>query len=161
MILAVAVFFASPKYVFSSVLYGMSRHRIIALLRIGEAVANLGLSVVLVRAMGLAGVALGTAIPSMIIGVLVLPAIAGRAVGVNLAQFYVRAYLRPLIAVAPFVAAALWVRSELPVSNLLEFFLSVSGLLLIYVPCAFAVVLSRDERRIILRRIGIMRAPRG
>ena len=157
MILAVAVFFASPKYVFSSVLYGMSRHRIIALLRIGEAVANLGLSIVLVRAMGLAGVALGTAIPSMIIGVLVLPAIAGRAVGVTLAQFYVRAYLRPLIAVAPFVAAALWVRSELPASNLLEFFLSVSGLLLIYVPCAFAVVLSGDERRIILGRIGLIR----
>jgi O-antigen/teichoic acid export membrane protein len=156
-VLAVATFVASPKYVFSSVLYGMSRHRIIALLRIGEAVANLGLSILLVQNMGLAGVALGTAIPSVIVAVFVLPVIAGRAVGITLPQFYEHAFVRPLVAIAPFAAAAFWVRAEYPASDLLGFFLRIFALLFIYVPCAFAVVLNREERQIILERIGLTR----
>lgn len=156
-ILAIAIFVAAPKYVFSSVLYGMSRHRIIALLRIGEAVANLGLSIVLVQAVGLAGVALGTAIPSVIITIFVLPAIAGRAVGIRLLQYYERAYLRPLVAIVPFAAAAMWVREEFPATDLLGFFLRIAALLAVYVPCAFAVVLSRDERRLVLARARLVR----
>lgn len=159
-ILAVAVFVASPKYVFSSVLYGMSRHHIIALLRLAEAVVNLALSIVLVRIMGLAGVALGTAIPSVIIGVLVLPGIAGRVAGIGLPKFFEHAYLRPLAAITPFAAAAIWVRVEWPASDLLGFFARVFGLLLLYVPCAFALVLSRDERRIVMERIGLGRKRR-
>src|SRR5690606_16941316 len=59
-VLALAAFFSAPQYVFSSVLYGMSRHRVIALLRIAEAAANLLLSIVLVKTIGLVGIALGT-----------------------------------------------------------------------------------------------------
>jgi O-antigen/teichoic acid export membrane protein len=156
-ILAVAVFFASPKYVFSSVLYGMSRHRIIALIRIGEAVMNLALSILLVRTMGLAGVALGTAIPSVLVSVFVLPAIAGRSVSVTLLDFLENAYLRPLAAIVPFAVAALWVRAEYPASGLVGFFLRILALLLIYVPCAFLLVLNAEERRLILGRIGLAR----
>jgi O-antigen/teichoic acid export membrane protein len=159
-ILAVAIFVAAPKYVFSSVLYGMSRHRIIAFLRIIEAAANLVLSIVLVQVMGLAGVALGTAIPSAIIVVFALPAIAGRPVGIRLLQYYERAYLRPLAAIVPFAVAAVWVRDEYPAVDLLGFFLRITGLLLVYVPCAFALVLSREERHVVLARIGITRSRR-
>lgn len=154
-ILSVSVFASSPKYVFSSVLYGMSRHRIIALLRVAEAVANLGLSILLVKSMGLAGVALGTAIPSVILAVLVLPAVAGPVVGITLPQFYLHAFVRPLAAVAPFAAAAFWVRAEYAASDLLGFFLRILVLLLVYIPCAFAVILNKEERRIVLGRMGL------
>ena len=125
-ILAAAIFLSAPQYVFSSVLYGMSRHRIIALLRIGEAAANLVLSVVLVQRIGLAGVALGTAIPSAIVVTVVLPLIAGRVVGTSLPYFYQQAYVRPLLAVAPFALVALWVRVEFPATDLVGFFARVA-----------------------------------
>jgi O-antigen/teichoic acid export membrane protein len=138
---------------FSSVLYGMSRHRIIALLRLGEAVANLVLSIVLVQTLGLVGVALGTAIPSAIMVVIVLPMIAGKVVGATLPRFYSQAYIRPLLAIAPFVAAAYWVEIAHPAQGLIGFFLRILGLLALYVPCAFAIVLDAKERRLIWNRI--------
>jgi O-antigen/teichoic acid export membrane protein len=152
-VLAVAVFLAAPQYMFSSVLYGMSRHRIIALLRLGEAVANLVLSIVLVQTLGLVGVALGTAIPSAIMVVIVLPMIAGKVVGATLPRFYSQAYIRPLLAIAPFVAAAYWVEIAHPAQGLIGFFLRILGLLALYVPCAFAIVLDAKERRLIWNRI--------
>ena len=151
--LAVAVFFAAPQYIFSSVLYGMSRHRIIAVLRLGEAVVNLVLSIILVQAVGIVGVALGTAIPSALIVVFVLPALAGPVIGVRMTTFYAQAYLRPAVAVLPFAVAALWVHEVHPARNLAVFFAQITGLLLIYVPCAFALVLNTNERRLIINRI--------
>jgi O-antigen/teichoic acid export membrane protein len=151
-VLAVATFLAAPQYVFSSVLYGMSRHRIIAVLRVAEAVANLVLSIALVKTLGLVGVALGTAIPSAVMVVVVLPLIAGPVVGATLPRFYSEAYLRPLVAVAPFVLAALWLRDAWPAGNLGEFFVQLVLLLLLYVPCVFALVLSSGERALVLSR---------
>lgn len=152
-VLALAAFFSAPQYVFSAVLYGMSRHRIIALLRIAEAAANLLLSIILVQTLGLVGVALGTAIPSAIVVMLVLPAVAGKMVGVNVLRFYENAYLRPLLAITPFVVAAYWVRDAYPATSLLGFFLRVGALLLLYVPVAFALVLDSTERALVLSRL--------
>lgn len=152
-VLALAAFFSAPQYVFSSVLYGMSRHRVIALLRIGEAAANLLLSIILVQTMGLVGVALGTAIPSAIVVMLVLPAVAGRMVGVHVLRFYENAYLRPMLAITPFVVAACWVRDSYAATSLLGFFLRVGALLLLYVPFAFALVLDSTERALVLNRL--------
>lgn len=157
-VLAVAVFLAAPQYVFASVLYGMSRHRIIALLRVAEAAANLVLSIWLVRTLGLVGVALGTAIPSAVMVVIVLPLIAGRVVGATLPRFYSQAYVRPLLAIAPFVAAAYWIDSAYPAESLIGFFLRILGLLMLYLPCAFTIVLDAAERQLIWNRV-VRRSP--
>src|SRR5690606_12641860 len=92
-ILACGILVASPQYIFGAVLYGVSRHQITAKLRIGEAIVNLGLSIWLVQIMGVAGVALGTAIPSAIVGALILPRLACPIVGVKLPEYYLHAYL--------------------------------------------------------------------
>lgn len=152
-VLALAAFFSAPQYVFSSVLYGMSRHRVIALLRIAEAAANLLLSIVLVKTIGLVGIALGTAIPSAIVVMLVLPVIAGRTVGVGVLQFYENAYVRPILATVPFAAAAIWLADAHPAANLLAFFLQIGALVLLFVPCAFIVALNSTERALLLKRL--------
>jgi O-antigen/teichoic acid export membrane protein len=152
-VLAVATFLAAPQYVFSAVLYGMSRHRIIALLRIIEAVGNLVLSIMLVQTLGIVGVALGTAIPSAIMVMVVLPLIAGPVIGATLPRFYSQAYIRPLLAVVPFVTAAYWVQATYPAESLAGFFLQVLGLLTLYVPCAIAIVLNAEERSLLLSRV--------
>lgn len=154
-ILATAAILSAPQYVFSSVLYGISRHNVIAALRIGEATLNLGLSIVLVQTIGLVGVAIGAAIPSILVVVVVMPLVACRIVGVGLPEYYAHAYLRPAIAIAPFAAAAWWVHGNLPAGNLAVFFLHMIALTAIYVPCAFFIVLNGAERRIVLERTGL------
>jgi O-antigen/teichoic acid export membrane protein len=157
-ILAISSVLSAPQYVFSSVLYGMSRHRVIAILRIVEATANLALSIVLVQTIGLAGVALGTAIPSLLIVMFVLPPVACRIVGIGLPEYYAKVYLRPALAITPLVLAAVWLRGALPADNLLVFFGQAAALTAIYVPCAFAIVLSSEERRYVLQRVKLTRA---
>jgi uncharacterized membrane protein len=58
-----------------------------------------------------------------------------------------------MLAVIPFVLAALWLRDAWPAGNLGEFFLQVLLLLLLYVPCAFALVLSSGERALVLNKL--------
>ena len=152
-ILAVTAVLSAPQFLISSVLYGLSRHRIIAVLRIIEGVVNLGLSIVLVKLIGLPGVALGTAIPSIIIVMFVLPVLSRRAIGIDLARFYVEGYLRPLLAIIPMAILAWWVRVSFPASNLFYFFVQVALLCLVYLPCAFALILNADERLQIVQRL--------
>lgn len=151
-ILAVASVITAPQWVFSSVLYGISRHRIIAVLRIIEAIANLGLSVVLVQWIGLRGVALGAAIPSAIIVMVVLPIMAARAIGLDLHRYYFDAYLRPLLAVLPMALAAYWIRQSWPAQSLVYFFAEVAVLCLLYLPATFAITLNASERRSLVQR---------
>jgi O-antigen/teichoic acid export membrane protein len=159
-VLALAAFLSAPQYVFSAVLYGMSQHKVIALLRIAEAAANLLLSIILVQTMGLVGIALGTAIPSAIVVMLILPVLAGRTVKVSVGAFYAQAYLRPLASIAPFAAAAAWLRAFFAPSSLAGFFLQIAALLLIYLPCAYYVVLNAAERKLMVERVAAVRRRR-
>ena len=77
----------------------------VAILRVVEGAANLILSVVLVRKIGLVGVALGTAIPHMIIVGWVLPRKLPKILPLNLRTYYAEVYGRTLLASVPFVVA--------------------------------------------------------
>jgi O-antigen/teichoic acid export membrane protein len=57
----------------SNVLYGISKHQIIAHVNIGEGVSNLILSLILVQYYGIFGVALGTAIPQATTTIMIYP----------------------------------------------------------------------------------------
>ena len=66
MVLLGARIVALPTTTFRSVLYGMGDVKIPSLIYMGEAIANLVLSLILIQSFGLMGVALGTAIPILI-----------------------------------------------------------------------------------------------
>jgi O-antigen/teichoic acid export membrane protein len=57
---------ALPISIFRSVLYGMGNVKVPSLIYMGEALANLILSLILIQYLGLVGVALGTAIPILL-----------------------------------------------------------------------------------------------
>ncbi len=153
-VLAVTAVVTAPQSVVSSVLYGISRHRTIALLRITEAVFNLGLSVAFVKWFGLVGVALGTAIPSAVIVLFVLPAQVCAILGIKLSVYYERAYLRPMASVLPFALGAYWLRTRALPESLPGFLSSVAVLTVLYVPCAFLLSFNASERDLVLRRYG-------
>lgn len=153
-VLGGAAALSAPQYIVSSVLYGISRHRTIAMLRVVEAAANLALSIALVKWVGLVGVALGTAVPSAVIVVGVLPLIVCPMLGLDLVDYYDRAYLRPLMAVVPFAAGAYWLRTSAMPQSLPEFFAAIAALTAIYIPCAFGLGLNAPERALVMRRYG-------
>ena len=73
-ILLISVVLGSANTTSAGIVYGMEKHKRLAFWAIGEAVANLVLSIILVQKIGIYGVAWGTAIPSIFIELLSGPA---------------------------------------------------------------------------------------
>ena len=97
------------------ILLGMGRHRLLASVLLLEGVANLLLSLLLVRPLGIVGVAWGTAIPLACTSLLFLPRHLCTVLGMPLGTFLSRAYRLPLVF-CTFQAAALWLmNSRFPV----------------------------------------------
>lgn len=146
---------AAPNYVMASVLYGISRHRVLAWLRLGEAVVNVSLSIALGKALGLLGVVLGTAIPHAILVLLILPRYACPVIGVDVRQFFRDTFVRAIIAAVPAACLLVLVRNSVDFSGLLEFFAVVAGIFVLYAASVFAVGLTADERTMVLRVAGL------
>jgi O-antigen/teichoic acid export membrane protein len=103
-ILTLALLIDTSQWPAGSVLQGMARHQPLAVISVITAVANLGLSLVLVQTVGVTGVALGSLIPNIVVDLgLVLP-YALRVIGVRPSQA-LREMLLP--ALAPLLPAAL------------------------------------------------------
>jgi O-antigen/teichoic acid export membrane protein len=73
-----------------NVLYALDRIRLLAVVYMSEAILNLVLSLILVHPYGMLGVAIGTAIPCLLVRLFVLPVLAAVATGVPLASYYGR-----------------------------------------------------------------------
>lgn len=149
-----------PYYTISGVLYGLGEHRLVAILRVVEGAINLVLSVTLVNVIGLVGVAFGTAIPHVIMVGWILPRALPRIFPVNLREYYVAVYGRTLIASVPFVLACWLVRTVVQPAGLPSFFFWGSLTLLAYIPPAWLIALSGEERAQLLRAIAARRGAR-
>lgn len=159
LVLGLLQIISAPHYIISSVLYGMSKHGTMGMIRVGEAAAKLALSIFLVRRMGIIGVAIATAISHSVVVLGLLPTLVAHSVGVSIRRYFIGAYLRPLLACIPFLLGALWLRSYWPARNLFEFFVEVGGLCCIYLATTYALVLDDEERQTIRRFIGKKSAP--
>ena len=93
---------ASPR-----ILYGMAKHQTLAWITAMESIANLILSIVLIRPLGIFGDALGTAIPLSLTTLYFLPRHLCRTLNVRLSTYLREAYLLPLLLCLPTVAALL------------------------------------------------------
>jgi O-antigen/teichoic acid export membrane protein len=94
----------------SRVLFGMSKHGALAIVTIVEGVANLVLSILLVRPYGILGDAIGTAIPLTCTFLLFMPYHLCSRLGIRISTFVVQAYLFPLILCAPMAATFFFMR---------------------------------------------------
>jgi len=153
LVLAVTQIFSAPSQILVAALYGSSKHRLVSLLRLAEAAANVTLSIVLVQSLGLVGVALGTAISHVAMVMIVMPYFVGPQLGLGGVEYLVGAYLRPLVAATPLVGAAILVRTRIELSDLLQLFAIVTVLTALYAICVFLIALDSEERRILVRKL--------
>lgn len=103
MIIPSTLFFAQAAS--ARILFGMGKHRTLAFVNLSEGIANLVLSIVLIRPFGILGDALGTAIPLGCNMIFFLPAHLCHVLGLRLSTFLREAYVLPLVVCTPLVLA--------------------------------------------------------
>jgi len=89
-------FFLS-QLVAHGILKGISKHKVLAFILCGEALINLGLSVLLAPEYGIKGVALGTVIPFIVVNVLLLPIYTCRELQLNYFSYLLKGIVQPLV----------------------------------------------------------------
>jgi O-antigen/teichoic acid export membrane protein len=149
-----------PAY---TILLGRGKHSIVAWFTSAQAVANLTLSILLVKRYGLVGVALGTTIPMVASTLVVLVIYFKHYLNLNILEYLRRAVPTPLLMQIPFVFALLVIKRYGAPSSLPIFFVEIALLFVPYGVLAFALCLSREERRPFLKlaeKFGLKLSPR-
>ena len=145
MILTVGVLANLLEMPVDTVLRGLGKHRIVARFTILQGAANLVLSLLLVVPLGLVGVALGTAIPMIVVTVIAFP-IYFRELGVSASDWIRRSMPRPLAVQAPFIALLIALRLYARPTSLFSFFAVTGAALIPYAILVAAFCMRPGER---------------
>lgn len=159
MVLAVTVWLYGGRAIAAAGLMGLDRHRGLAVAIGAEAVANVGLSIALIGPLGLMGVALGTAIPSVVVTVGFLPWYFKRHLGVGAWQFVARLWLIPSSACLAFGIATYALETWVGASSLLGYFAQVVLILPLVALGAGFLVYSKEDRAEFGDRLGTLLPP--
>jgi len=121
-ILLVAHVFAIANYTSYNIVWGLGKHKPVALMATGEAAANFLLSILLARRMGLAGVAWGTVIPSLALQILFWPRYICKTLEMPIMEYVWQGWIRSGLAAAPFALACYLASRAWVATGLLHFF---------------------------------------
>jgi len=145
-VLAFAVWPLAGFQIVTATMIGLNRHQGLIPVFVGEGLVNILLSIVLVRHLGIVGVAWGTAVPRLVVSLFVGPLYAERHAGVPLRMYWMQVILRPAVGMIPFAMATLAVEMWWPTATLWAFFGQVLAALVLGALGAWFVVLARPER---------------
>lgn len=87
-VLAIAMFLDNSQSTSVNALYATMNQKSYAVLNVSEAAANLALSIVLAKPLGMMGVALGTLIPCMVVRIFIQPLVVQRRVGIPVTEYF-------------------------------------------------------------------------
>src|ERR1700730_340407 len=146
-ILSLALFFGAANQVATSTMLGIKKHRPLVLVALLEGISNLVLSLVLVRRMGIAGVAWGTAIPSAAISLTFWPMYVIKIFGINPLKYILSTWLRPAVLSLPFLLISLVIEKTWHPAAVRLFFFQVLLTALAATAVHWFGWLSRVERR--------------
>jgi O-antigen/teichoic acid export membrane protein len=132
---------ASHQYIF-----GSNRQAFLSRLTVIEGAANLILSLSLAKPFGLAGIALGTALPSLIAQGWFLSRNVARWMDTTPWRLFVEGQMRGLLGGLVVAAAGLLVRSMVAVDSWRNFFGSVFLTMAIALPMLWIIALAPDDR---------------
>jgi O-antigen/teichoic acid export membrane protein len=112
--------FALSQAASTRILYGMARHQSLAWVTALEGIANLVLSIMLIRPFGVIGDALGTAIPLTCTSLFFMPRHLCRVLEVRITTFLTEAYTLPILLCLPTVITLLAMRQWFFARNYLQ-----------------------------------------
>ena len=112
-----------------NIVFGLGKHKPFALWQSCEAIANLTLSVYLVRKIGIDGVAWGTVLPSLVSQIVLWPRYLSKLLSLSLWDYFRECWIRPALATAPFCLACVWIDHYWRVTSLVHFFIQIAAAL--------------------------------
>jgi O-antigen/teichoic acid export membrane protein len=131
-ILSIALLFAFANRTAAAIAFGIEKHKMGALWAMGEGVANLTLSIILVHWYGIYGVAFGTMVPSVIVQLVFWPRYISKLVGLSYSEVVWEVWAPMFLSSIPFAIATYAVNVLFPARNLAVFFVQVIALLPIF-----------------------------
>jgi O-antigen/teichoic acid export membrane protein len=152
-VLSVALFFGAANQVTTAMMWGINKHRPVALANLAEGVLNLALSIGLVRWMGIVGVAWGTALPTLATSLVFWPLYMRRVFEIPFSQYVSSTWGRPVVAAIPFALISLIIDKVWEAPTLWVYFFQVVMALPVAALPFWLVCFSQTERRSYLRRI--------
>jgi O-antigen/teichoic acid export membrane protein len=109
------------------ILFGMSLHKSLAYVVLFEGIANLILSIVLVRPLGIVGDAIGTGIPLLCTSVFFLPRHLCRHLQISIRKFLVQAYTYPLLLCIPMAIVMIFMQRSFYAHRYLQLVINLSA----------------------------------
>lgn len=141
LVLTLSQTFAAPLYGIGSLLYGIEKHQIIAKMIFGEAMLNLIISLILVRFWGIIGVAIGSAIPSILFNLFIFPSKITNIFNITLFQYYRHCLFMPFLMALPFAVCLLLYKGAYDCRTWLHFLLGISFSTFVYAFVVYQVEL--------------------
>ena len=152
-LLAVTLLFSAGNTPTGGIMLGLGKHKPIVPALLVEGICNLALSIILLKRMDVLGVALGTLIPSVTASLLFWPWYAKRTMNIAPVTYIMNAWLRPAVALAPFVLASYMTDRFWQAPNLLVFFSQVALCLPIALAGYWAFCMDAQQREKIRRKL--------
>jgi O-antigen/teichoic acid export membrane protein len=131
-ILLVAQIFSIANFTSGNIAFGLAKHRPFALSVVSEALANLILSIFLVRRIGIYGVAWGTIIPNLLVQFVFWPRYICKLLGISVWPYLWQSWIRPFFVAVPFGVACYFTDHVWTATHLPRFFAQILALLPIY-----------------------------
>jgi len=130
-LMASSLIFLPVRAVAQPLMMGIGKPRAVTLACLGAGISNLVLSMILARPWGLAGVAVGTAIPNIVFSVYVL-LVTCRELGVGFLQFLNYVVPRAALGAVPSLALLIWFKVGMDVQNLVGLVIAGMAMLALY-----------------------------
>jgi O-antigen/teichoic acid export membrane protein len=131
-ILTIGLFFSFANQTAAAIAMGVEKHKAMAWWAIGEGVANLGLSILLVHWWGIYGVAAGTLIPNLIAQLGFWPYYTSKLLGLTPVEIVWNIWGPPIGAAVPFAIVSYALETFFPAHKLTVFMLQVVASLPVY-----------------------------
>jgi O-antigen/teichoic acid export membrane protein len=132
-ILCIPLFFSYANKTAGAIAFGIEKHKMGSFWAVGEGVANLTLSIILVHWYGIYGVAVGTLVPSLIVNFVFWPRYISHLVGLNYFEVVWKVWAPMFLSSVPFIIATYAVGVLWPAHSLPVFFLQVICTLSIFI----------------------------
>ena len=158
-ILTLAWLFSAGNWPLGATMLGLSKHKGLIPAIVAEGLCNLLLSVVLVRKMGIAGVAWGTTMPNLAVNLIFWPWYLRKILDIPISAHAASAWIRPGLAAIPFAICTFCVERWCAARSLTVFFLQVIASLSVWLAFAWFFVVERSDRISIARWCSAWTAP--
>lgn len=149
-ILIISQFFSIADGTAASIIMAIDKHKPLAQWAVVEAVLNFGLSIVLVKTIGIYGVAWGTSIAMAFVHLSFWPRYVRKVLGVPARRFLWEGWIKITLCSIPYALACAITDRRWHAGNLAIFFAQIIAILPIYAICVFAMF--RGEIKNLLRK---------